>query len=169
MARRVTHAPPVPAAFRRFLAGLDELRDAGPGTRYHECFGCGPNHQIGLRVRCFRKDGGVVSPIVIPFRFEGPPGAAHGGIVAGYLDEILAGAALSHTGHLYVTGELSVRYVKPAPLQRPLLGRGRAIKDSGRYLDLEGTLEDFETQVVVAKGTGRFFPDAAPPASLRPG
>lgn len=161
----MSHEPPVPAAFKRFLAGLEELRFTGPGTRYHECFGCGPAHQIGLRVRCFRKAGGVVSPIVIPFRFEGPPAAAHGGIVAAYMDEVMAGAALSQTGRLHVTGELTVRYLKPAPLGRPLLGRGRAVKDSGRYLDLEATLEDFDTRAVVAKAAGRFFPEAARPAS----
>jgi acyl-coenzyme A thioesterase PaaI-like protein len=37
----------------------------------------------------------VLVPIVIPRRFEGPRGAAHGGIVAAYLDEILAGAAVT--------------------------------------------------------------------------
>jgi acyl-coenzyme A thioesterase PaaI-like protein len=83
---------------------------------------------------------------------------AHGGIVAAYLDEVLGGAAVNHTGRLYVTGELTVRYVKAAPLERPLLGRGRAVLDSGKYLDLEGTIEDLETGEVVAKARGRFFP-----------
>jgi len=63
---------------------------------------------------------------VIPRRFEGPPGAAHGGIVAAYLDEVLAGAVVHHAGRLYVTGELTVRYVKGTPIERLLLGRGRA-------------------------------------------
>ena len=57
-----------------------------------------------------------------------------------------------------VTGELTVRYVKPTPIERPLLGRGRATKDAERYLALEGTLEDLETREIVAKATGRLFP-----------
>jgi uncharacterized protein (TIGR00369 family) len=100
----------------------------------------------------------VVSPIIVPERLAGPPGAAHGGIVAAYLDEVLAAAALRHGGRVYVTGELSVRYVKPTPVERPLLGRARATRDSGRYIDLEGELEDMETRTVVATATGRFFP-----------
>jgi acyl-coenzyme A thioesterase PaaI-like protein len=154
----MTAPSPIPAPFERAFAGLQELRFAGPGTQFHECFGCGPNHEIGLRVRCFRADGEVLSPIIIPVRFEGPPGAAHGGIVAAYLDEVLAGAAANHSGRVHVTGELTVRYVKPTPVERPLLGRGRARRGAGKYLDLEGTLEDLETREVVARATGRFFP-----------
>jgi len=154
----MTHGPSIPMPFHAMFAGLEELRSSAPGARLHQCFGCGPDHEIGLRVRCFRADGGVLAPIIIPARFEGPPGAAHGGIVAGYLDEILAGAALHHTGRIYVTGELTVRYLKPTPIERPLLGRGRATKDTGKYLDLAGTLEDLETRHVVARATGRFFP-----------
>ena len=152
------HEPALPAPFESVFASLEEITYTGPGTRFHECFGCGPNHDIGLRVRNFRGRGEVLSPIILPQRFEGPPRGAHGGIVAAYLDEVLAGAAVNHTGRIYVTGELSVRYVKPVPLGRPLLGRGRAVKEAPKYLDLEATLEDLETGEVVARATGRFFP-----------
>jgi acyl-coenzyme A thioesterase PaaI-like protein len=124
----VSHQPPLPAPFVELFAPLPEVKFSGPRSNFHGCFGCGPEHDIGLRVRTFRADGGVLAPIVIPRRFEGPPGAAHGGIVAAYLDEILAGAAVSQTGRLYVTGELTVRYVRGAPIERPLLGRGRAVR-----------------------------------------
>jgi acyl-coenzyme A thioesterase PaaI-like protein len=134
------------------------VKFSGPRSSFHRCFGCGPDHDIGLRVRTFKAEGEVLSPIVIPGRFEGPPGAAHGGIVAAYLDEILAGAAVSHTGRLYVTGELTVRYVKGTPIERPLLGRGRAVRDWDKYIDLEATIEDWQTQEVVAKATARFLP-----------
>jgi acyl-coenzyme A thioesterase PaaI-like protein len=161
------HDPPLPAPFAERFAALPEVKFSGPRSAFHGCFGCGPRHEIGLRVRTFRSDGEVLSPILIPHRFEGPPGVAHGGIVAAYLDEVLAGAALNHSGRLYVTGELTVRYVKGVPLGRPLLGRGCAVRDSGKYLDLEAVIEEWETGAIVAKATGRFFPirDAAPQPS----
>jgi len=152
------HDPALPTAFASLFDALEEIRYTGPGSKYHQCFGCGPNHDIGLRVRTFRGQGEVLSPIVIPKRFEGPPEGAHGGIVAAYLDEVLAGAAVYHTGRPHWTGELSIRYVRPTPVERPLLGRGRAVSQSGKYLDLEGTLEDLDSGDVVAKATGRFFP-----------
>jgi len=152
------HEPALDAPFEALFAPLEEIRVTMPDRPLHQCFGCGPHHDIGLRVRTFRSGDEVLSPIVIPRRFEGPPQGAHGGIVAAYLDEVLAGAAVAYTGRPHWTGELSVRYVKRTPVERPLLGRGRAVTQSPKYLDLEGTIEDLETGQVVAKATGRFFP-----------
>lgn len=152
------HEPPLPAPFAERFASLPEVKFSGPRSSYHGCFGCGPEHDIGLRVRTFSAGAEVLAPIVVPRRFEGPPGVAHGGIVAAYLDEVMAGAAVNHTGKPYLTGELSVRYVKGTPIERPLLGRGRAVRDSGKYLELEAVIEDWETREVVARATGRFFP-----------
>jgi acyl-coenzyme A thioesterase PaaI-like protein len=149
----------LPPVFGDYFAGLEEQRStARPGDPFHHCFGCGPGHPTGLRVRCFKVDGGVVSPILIPRQYDGPPGAAHGGIVAAYLDEVLAAAAVRATGRVAVTGELTVRYVKPVPTEIPLLGRGRLVADHRRYVDVEGQLEEFGTERLVATARGRFFP-----------
>jgi acyl-coenzyme A thioesterase PaaI-like protein len=151
----------LPDVFVPLFADLEELRHERASAMFHQCFGCGPGHDIGLRVRCFRSGGEVLSPIIVPARYAGPPAAAHGGIVAAYLDEVLAGAALGHTGRVHVTGELSVRYVTPTPVERPLLGRARAVRSAPRYLELEGSLEDLETAAITARATGRFFPAPA--------
>ena len=149
----------LPAVFKDFFAGLvEQPYSCGPGDPFHGCFGCGEGHPSGLHVRVFKTDDGVVSPIVVPKQYEGPPGAVHGGIVAAYLDEILGGAAVRATGKIAVTGELTVRYVRPAPSETPLLGRGRLVADQGRYVDVEGSLEEFGTARVVATARGRFFP-----------
>ena len=76
-----------------------------------------------------------------------------------YLDEILAGAAFRATGRLSVTGEITVRFVKPVPLETPLLGRGRlAVRhDHDRYLDVEGVIEELGNADVLARARGRFF------------
>jgi acyl-coenzyme A thioesterase PaaI-like protein len=155
----VTAPSDVPAAFHDVLAGLEEVRCAtAAGEAFHECFGCGPGNRDGLHVRCFRSADGVVSPIVIPGRFRGPKGSAQGGIVATYLDEVLGAAVLRATGRPAVTGEITVRYVAGTPLETPLLGRGRLVKDHGRYVDVEGELTILETSLPVARASGRFFP-----------
>lgn len=154
----------VPAAFGDFFDGLDELHLSSLGTDFfHQCFGCGPAHPTGLRVRCFGTDEGVASPVLVPKEYAGPPGAAHGGIVAAYLDEICAGAVLRGTGKVAVTGELTVRYVGPVPVERPVLGRGWLVTDHGRYVDVEGRLEEFADKTLLATAKGRFFP--VPPNS----
>ena len=109
-------------------------------------------------MRVFKTTDGVVSPVVVPRVYEGPPGAAHGGIVAAYLDEILGGTVVHATGQTAVTGELTVRYVRPVPSETPLLGRGRLVADHGRYVDVEASLEEFGAARVVATARGRFFP-----------
>jgi uncharacterized protein (TIGR00369 family) len=150
---------PVAAAFGDFFDRLEEQRHpAQPGEASHHCFGCGPGHPSGLRVRCFNADDGVVSPIVIERRYAGPPGAAHGGIVAAYLDEVLAGAVLRALGRVAVTGELAIRYVRPVPVETALVGRGRVVATTARYVDTEGRLEEFGTDRVLATARGRFFP-----------
>jgi acyl-coenzyme A thioesterase PaaI-like protein len=149
----------LPEIFHEFFSGLTEHRDPNrPDDPFRRCFGCGPAHPSGLHVRCFRTDEGIASPIIVPRVYEGPPGAVHGGIVAAYLDEILGGAVASATGTPAVTGELTVRYVKPVPSETPLLGRGRLVADHGRYVDVEGSLEEFGARRVVATARGRFFP-----------
>ena len=149
----------VPAAFGDFFAGLEELRSASLATDpFHHCFGCGPAHPTGLRVRCFRTDEGVVSPVLVARTYTGPPGAVHGGIVAACLDEICAGAVVLGTGKAAVTGELTVRYVAPVPVETAVLGRGRLVTDHGRFVDVEARLEEFSSRKLLATARGRFFP-----------
>jgi acyl-coenzyme A thioesterase PaaI-like protein len=150
--------PDVPDAFRTVLAGLEEQQRPPAADTFLRCFGCGPEHPDGLHVRGFRTPEGVLSPIVVSRRYEGPPGAAHGGIIAAYMDEILGAAAYRGTNKMSVTGELTVRYVAPAPLETPLLGRAHMVTDHGRYIDVEATIEELATKKVVATARGRFFP-----------
>jgi uncharacterized protein (TIGR00369 family) len=148
---------PLPEVFRERFAGLEEqLFASQPDNVFPSCFGCGPDHPSGLRVRCFKEDGGVAAPIVVPAVYEGPPGATHGGIVAAYLDEVLGAACVAASGRVSVTGELTVRYVKPVPTETPLIGRGRAV-DNGRHADAEATLAILSTGEVVATARGRFI------------
>lgn len=149
----------LPEVFKSHFAGLEEEQwPERPDNPFRHCFGCGPDRPDGLRVRCFRTDQGVASPILIASRFEGPPGAAHGGIVAAYLDEVLGASVLRATGRVAVTGELTVRYAAPVPTETPIIARGALVADHGRYVDVEGWLEDLKTGRVLATARGRFFP-----------
>lgn len=149
----------LPEPFRAAFAGLEEQHPIGErDSRFHQCFGCGPGHPTGLRVRCFKTAEGVISPIVVPGQYNGPPGAAHGGIVAAYLDEVLAATVARVTARTAVTGELTVRYVKPVPVETPIIAKGSLVTDHGRYVDVEGQLEDLATGDVLATARARFFP-----------
>jgi acyl-coenzyme A thioesterase PaaI-like protein len=151
----------LPPVFQDYVAGLEEQFFARePGDTFYNCFGCSRTHPTGLRVRCFKEGGGVVAPLIISAQYDGPPGVAHGGIVAAYLDEVLGGAVIALAGRPGVTGELTVRYEKPVPTESPLLCRARGVRNHGRYVDVEAAIETFPGAAVLATARGRFFPVA---------
>jgi uncharacterized protein (TIGR00369 family) len=150
---------PLPEPFREIFATLEEQRWGDQSDNpFHQCFGCGAGHPTGLHVRSFKTVEGVASPILIPRQYEGPPGAAHGGIVAAYLDEVLGATVLRTTAQMAVTGELTIRYLRPVPTDTPIIGRGSLVADNSRYVDVEGRLEELKTGDVLATARGRFFP-----------
>jgi acyl-coenzyme A thioesterase PaaI-like protein len=54
--------------------------------------------------------------------FAGPPGAVHGGVLAGLLDEMVGHVAqLAAPGAIAVTATLMTRFRRPTPLATPLL------------------------------------------------
>src|SRR3989442_5011985 len=149
----------MPHMFRAYFATLEEQHwPAPPDNPFHNCFGCGPGHPTGLRVRCFKTDEGIASPILIPRQYEGPPGAAHGGIVAAYLDEVLGAAVVRATGRVAVTGELTVRDVEPVPTETPIVGPGSVVGGRRRYVAGQGPPYELRTKRPLAPGRGPGFP-----------
>jgi uncharacterized protein (TIGR00369 family) len=122
------------------------------------CFGCSPSNPVGLRLT-FRRRGDVVTTrYAIPDRFHGAPGIAHGGIVATLLDEVSCAAVFFVRGSAVVTGELSVRYLKPCPVGKALDVAGRITGEHPRYAVVESEIRDGD--LLLARSTGKFFHQA---------
>jgi acyl-coenzyme A thioesterase PaaI-like protein len=120
------------------------------------CFGCSKTNDAGLQLRFFRTGDEIAVRHRIPDRFHGAPGIAHGGIVATILDEASCAAAVFVAGTRVVTGELTVRYERPCPVERELDVRARIISAShARYLEIEA--EIFVDGVRSVRSTGKFF------------
>jgi len=66
----------------------------------------------------------VVVRTTLGAAYEGAPGRAHGGMVAALFDDI-TGFLLPLAGTPGYTGQLSVRYVRPVPIETPLEFRTR--------------------------------------------
>src|SRR3989442_8440828 len=63
-------------------------------------------------------------------RYTGPPGHCHGGIIATILDDAMGKVnKLRHV--VALTREMTVEYLKPVPLHKPLLVQGREIEVRG--------------------------------------
>jgi acyl-coenzyme A thioesterase PaaI-like protein len=85
---------------------------------------------------------------------QGGPGIAHGGIVGAALDEA---CGLLATWHRFptVTARISIRYRRPAPINRPLRVSARVTSERGRRIEIEAELYDGD--VLLAEAEGAFL------------
>ena len=100
------------------------------------------------------RDGGIDLRGEYPAAYEGPPGYVHGGWIALTFDEVL-GIANINAGHPGMTGRLTVRYLKPTPLHRPVEIRGWTERVEGRRITARG--EMYVDGVKTAEAEGLFI------------
>jgi uncharacterized protein (TIGR00369 family) len=127
----------------------------------NRCFGCSPHNTAGLRLQFFETDDGVEVEYVALPQHEGPPGIVHGGIQATVLDEALCMTAFAKTGSPVVTGELTIRYLRPVPTATPVIARGRIVEQKGNSALIEGGIYLAATGEELTRARGRFFAQAA--------
>ena len=111
---------------------------------HHElCFGCGNANLFGLQMELEPADG---QPGAVTGRFflkqdhQGPPGHAHGGILASALDEAMA-IALHAQGVHALTRRLEVDLLAPAPV--------------GTFLRVDAAIERREDDRLWVRATAR--------------
>jgi uncharacterized protein (TIGR00369 family) len=121
------------------------------------CFVCGEKNPMGLKLR-LRTDperGESAVEVIFAEHFQGWAGIVHGGLLATVLDEAMIYAA-GAKGFKCVTGEMTVRYIKPVSTGVPYALRGRFVEDKGRIVVAESVLLDGDSHEV-ARATGRLF------------
>ena len=97
------------------------------------CFACGQNNAQGMRLK-FTLDEDrktFVCRFRLSKRYTGPPGHCHGGIIATILDDAMGKVnKLRHV--IALTKEMTIEYLKPVPLHKPLRVEGRELRVRGR-------------------------------------
>jgi len=125
------------------------------------CFICGPGNPIGLKVKPSRDEttGRAWMTVVIPREYQGWEGIAHGGIVAALLDEVSAYATMSVSKQV-VTGELTIRYLKPVPIGQEITVAAHVCEQVRRTVKVESimtwqgeTLARAEARMVVLRSS----------------
>jgi acyl-coenzyme A thioesterase PaaI-like protein len=106
----------------------------------------------GVDLVVSRDGDDVVGRCTLRAAHEGAPGRSHGGVVAAAFDD-LYGFVLAIHQHVAFTGELSVRYVGPAPLHVPLEFRARLIERDRRKLFMEATASSAGEVFATSKAT----------------
>lgn len=80
----------------------------------------GPSNPMAPPVAIVRGEDQVTATLAFDLRHEGMPGYAHGGWIAAVFDQILAVAAASLAGRPAMTGTMTIRFVRPTPIDTPL-------------------------------------------------
>ncbi len=114
------------------------------------CFGCGPANARGLQLKSFDGADGEVFATFLPWpEHDNGLGYLNGGIISTLLDCHSAAAmvvesaarGLPADGTLhYVTAQLDVRYLRPAPLTESVQLRAQVVDASDEALQIDAQL-----------------------------
>jgi uncharacterized protein (TIGR00369 family) len=120
------------------------------------CFGCGKNNPHGMRLKFFIDEdlGDAICRFKLTRRYTGPPGHAHGGIIATILDEAM-GKVNRLRRVVALTRSMNIEYLKPVPLGKLLTVTGREKNVVGREHTNMAEIRDDAGQVL-ARSTGTF-------------
>jgi acyl-coenzyme A thioesterase PaaI-like protein len=123
------------------------------------CFGCGQANLFGLQLELERTEEGVAGRFFVKQDHQGPPGYAHGGVIATALDEAMA-LLLHEEGTHALTVRLEVDLRAPAPVGSYVEVSAAVEERSGRRLVLSATAAGDDGEIASAVGT--FVAPAAP-------
>jgi len=126
------------------------LARAGQTSMFEDSIVSGLANPMSIAAEYDHDGEEAVARVVLGPAFEGAPGRAHGGIVAALFDETM-GAVLPATGTLAYTGSITINYLAPTPIGKPLEFRARVVARNGRRATLEAT----------GDAEGRRFADAS--------
>src|SRR5688572_2658194 len=148
---------------------MPRKRSHGHDTRHikmakNHCFACGNDNPAGMHLKFFLDEPRrrFVANIRLARRYEGPPGHAHGGIVATVLDEAM-GKVNKLRSAIALTSQMKVEYLKPVPLRQPLVVEGYELRHRGRRHTNAAEIRNQKGDVL-ARSTGVFI--ALDPARL---
>jgi len=119
----------------------------------HHCHGCGADNEKGLQLKSFWDgDEAVATWHAQPHHCGGTKEILNGGIIASLIDCHSMNLAIAHAYRAeqrpigsaprigYVTGNLSISYLKPTPIHEPVQLRARITKLEGRKTWVSCTL-----------------------------
>lgn len=116
----------------------DYIQDLWPEEGTY-CWGCGKNNKHGLQLKSYWEDDEVVAVWEPEEHHLAFPGILNGGIIATLIDCHGTGTANaaahnaagdSEQHFMHVTGGISVKYLRPTPMDKPIKLRARVTEMS---------------------------------------
>jgi uncharacterized protein (TIGR00369 family) len=140
---------------QRKISGAGHLPRSLP-VKKNYCFACGKDNPDGMRLKFAfdRERKHFVCRFRLDKRYTGPPGYCHGGIIATILDDAMS--KLSKLRDVVAaTSRMTVEYLRPVPLHKPLRVESRELGKRGRRLTRVAEIVG-EKGTVLARSRGIF-------------
>ena len=135
---------------------MNATKTSIPIPEGHNCFACGTNNPIGLKLDFYRQGNSVCSDVVLSRNHVGWQNMAHGGIISTLLDEVMSWTVIYFKKAFSVTRQIQVRYLRPVPVEVLLTVKGTITSDgTSRSCQAEAVLLNSKGNIL-AKGEGEF-------------
>jgi uncharacterized protein (TIGR00369 family) len=123
------------------------------------CLACGPANARGLRLSLFvdPETGIVQTQFTTAIEHIGFEGVTHGGVIATVLDEAMVWAATWAIKRFCLCGEMSVRFRRPAEVDRALTFTARVESVRSKLISTTGDVADGSGRIL-ATATGKYVP-----------
>jgi uncharacterized protein (TIGR00369 family) len=124
--------------------------------RDSQCFCCGADNEKGLRlVFAYPTERTAETWLEVPEYFSGWKRMTHGGFLSMLLDEAMAHACIQAASSA-VTGEITVRFLKPVETGTRIHVLGKAEEIRGRIISTRGWIHD-PSGSSLAEATAKFL------------
>lgn len=117
------------------------------------CFGCGPVHPAGFRLKFVEDGEEVVTHFTPGDGYQGPPGLMHGGLVFTLADELAAWVIIARLGKFGFTARFEGKLSRPTRLNVEIAGRARMVRSTSRTAEIEVTIAQENAAVFSARFT----------------
>ena len=128
-----------------------EILNYWPGN----CFGCSRSNIKGLHLRFWQSKKGCLTRCAIPDYLCGIDGLVHGGIITLLLEEVAQWTIIGRLGRFGITREISVRYLKPVPINTEIIVEAQIISQDEKNIVLRSTIHDSDG-VLLVEGESRW-------------
>ena len=127
------------------------LREHTGPKQYRNCFGCGADNPIGLRLQYRREGDAVVTEFTPGDEHEGWPGIVHGGIITTLLYEVMENFAYQN-GTIAMMRGMSTNFRRPAKTGKRITATARLEVSADREMSVSANLTQDK---LIAEGTAQ--------------
>ena len=136
----------------KIQTALREIPQYWPGN----CFACSRTNPVGLKLRFWISEQGCLSKCILSENYSGFTGIAHGGIISTLIDEVAAWTIIVKKKKLGFTTDMSIRYIKPVPVNTEIIIQGEIINNDDKKVNVKTSIIS-GNNILLAEGICKYM------------